>query len=102
MKYLTIAIAAAALLALGGAAQASPRTPSSSPTIQSFSGTIESIDHAHSTFIVRKDVDGRVMEKEFHLDPNSWITLDGAIDTLGSLEPGDTVTVQYRAPKGMR
>jgi len=101
MRYLSITIAVATLLAFGGVAQASPSTHSS-PSIQSFSGRIEAINHAQSTIIVRKDVNGKVMEKKFHLDPNAWVTLDGAINTLGSLEPGDTVTVQYRATNQMK
>jgi len=101
MRYISLTIAAAALLAFGGVAQASP-VKQASPSIQSFSGHIESIDYARSTIIVRKDEHGKVMEKRFHLDPNAWITLDGAINTMGSLEPGDSVTVQYRATDHMR
>jgi len=101
MRYLSVAIAVATLLAFGGVAQASPTTHSS-PSVRSFSGRIESIDRSHSTFVVRKEADGKVMEKEFHVDPNSWITLDGAINTLGSLEPGDSVTVEYRTTKSMK
>ena len=101
MRYLSITIAVATLLAFGGLAQASPMTHSTAK-IATFTGTIESINHADSTFIVREDMNGKVKEMKFHADPNTWIRLDGAINTLGSLEPGDTVSVEYRVAKGMK
>ena len=102
MRYALVTVAAAAFLAVGGIAQASPRlTPQMQKTHtqqRTFTGRIEAINLNSDTFVVRNDHHGRVQEKEFRLEPGTWIKLNGQYTVLGDLEQRDHVTVTYLAP----
>ena len=103
MRYLPLAMAAAALLVVGGTAHASPIASSSHQSLSSFTGRIEAIDLEHLTFIVRNTDHGKLREMQFHVAPHTWITTeDRDIGTLGNLQIGEDVTVQYRTPPTKR
>jgi hypothetical protein len=102
MRYALVTLAAAACLVVGGVAQASPRvTPQLQKTHmvrETFSGRIESINYNTDTFIVRRVHDGKVQEREFKIEPGTWIKLNGQYTVLGNLERRDRVSITYLAP----
>ena len=80
MRYALVTVAAAACLAFGGVAQASPHV---TPQLQkshmqdrTFTGRVESVNLTNDTFVVRKVVDGRLHEKEFKMDPETQVKID--------------------------
>jgi hypothetical protein len=103
MRYALVTLAAAACVAVGGVAQASPRvTPLLHQThmvSHTFTGRIEAINYNKDTFTVRNDHDGKVQEREFRIEPGTWVKLNGQYTVLGDLEPHDRVSVTYLAPR---
>jgi len=102
MRYALVTLAAAACVVVGGVAQASPRvTPllhQTHMTIHTFTGHIEAINYDKDTFIVRSVHDGKVHEREFRIEPGTWVKLNGQYTLLGDLGPHDRVSVRYLAP----
>jgi hypothetical protein len=103
MRYALITVAAAALFAVGGIAQASPRV---TPQLQkshlqtlSFTGRVESVDYKNGTFLVRHEQNGRLQEKEFKMEPSTRVSIDGQWVAPFQLEQWDHVTVTYVAPR---
>ncbi len=105
MRYALVTMAVAAFFAVGGVAQASPRiTPAMQKTHvqmqeRTFTGRIEAVNYDTDTFIVRNEHNGKVREREFKIEPGTWIKIDGQYAVLGDLEQRDHVTVTYLAPK---
>jgi hypothetical protein len=103
MRYALVTLAAAACVVVGGVAQASPRvTPLLHQThtaIHTFTGRVEAINYDKDTFIVRSVHDGKVQEREFRIEPDTWVRLDGQYTVFGDLEPHDRVSVSYLAPR---
>lgn len=103
MRYALVTVAAAACLAFGGVAQASPHV---TPQLQkshmqdmTFTGHVESVNLKNDTFVVRKVVDGRLQEKEFKMDPDTRVKIDGSWVAPFQLQRYDQVTVTYLAPR---
>ena len=103
MKYALITMAAAAFLAVGGIAQASPRV---TPQLQkshlqtmTFTGHVEAVNYKTDTFVVRSVHNGRLREKEFKFDPSTRVSIDGQWIPPFELEQWDHVTVTYVAPR---
>ena len=66
---------------------------------RTFTGRIEAINLNTDTFVVRNNRHGRVQEREFKVEPGTWIKVNGEFTVLGDLEPRDRVTVSYLAPQ---
>ncbi len=103
MRYALVTLAAAAFLAVGGVAQASPRV---TPQLQkshlqtlTFTGRVESVNYENETFVVRNVQNGRLHEKEFKIDPSTRVSIDGLSVPPFQLEQWDQVTVTYVAPR---
>jgi hypothetical protein len=103
MRYALVTVAAAAFLAIGGLAQASPHV---TPQLQkshvqdmTFTGRIETVNYKSDTFVVRRVVNGRLQEKEFKMDPSTRVSIDGVWVAPFQLEKYDHVTVTYVAPR---
>jgi hypothetical protein len=68
---------------------------------KTFDGEIVAVDVRDNTFTVRKTVNDKVEEMEFHVDLGSKIMIDGKRTLIGELERGEPVTVTYETVNGM-
>lgn len=103
MRYALVTLAAAAFLAVGGIAQASPKVTPQLPKThlqeRTFTGRVESVNYKNDTFIVRNVRNGQLHEREFKIEPSTRVSIDGQWVLPFQLEQWDQVTVAYVAPR---